>query len=105
MAREGRVGQRRHDIFCSALQAYQWNFLHTKDEWSRLQISGPLSIDIWAVTSTHGLVPEDRKAEAFHRAGVAASSREGGIEECRIGILEKMLQIRMARIMQNVQAR
>jgi hypothetical protein len=31
--------------------------------------------------------------------------REGGIEECSIGILEMMLQIRMARIMQNVQAR
>ena len=58
---------RRHECFCSALQAYQWDFLHTKDEWSRLQISGPLSIDIWAVTSTHWLVPEGRKPEAFHK--------------------------------------
>ena len=83
MAREGRVGQRRHDIFCSALQAYQWNFLHTKDEWSRLQISGPLSIDIWAVTSTHGLVPEDRRQKLS--TGQALQHRQGKEESKNVG--------------------
>jgi hypothetical protein len=58
-------------------------FSQAKDEWSRLQISGPLSIDIWAVTSKHRLVPEDRRQKLS--TGQALQHRQRKEESKNVG--------------------
>jgi hypothetical protein len=76
-------------MFCSALQAYQMEFSQAKDEWSRLQISGPLSIEIWAATWTQGLVPEDRRQKLSARQVLQHRQGKEEVEECSIGFWKR----------------